>query len=459
MSQQYEIQEPPFEIEESDVKLPRYEPEEFANKGDEGGGDGRKRKRALLIFGLVVLIGAAAGVFYWLHARQFEETDDAQVNGYLSPIGTRIDGTVTKVYVHDNQAVKVGDPLVDLDPRDAQVALDQALAQLAQARGLLSSERPDVPITKVQNATNIISARAEVASAEAAVATAQRDRDRTAAQVVQQQAANAKAQSDLKRYSQLVQKQEVSELTFDQYTSNAKQQAASLAAAKSALLAAKRTIDQRKAQLTQAQSKLQESRETALPLLLVRRAGVAQEMANVKAAEAKVEGARLNLQYTKIVAPVAGIVMKRSAQVGARVQAGQQILTIAEIGNLWVTANFKETQLLHMQPGQQATIHVDALDRDFNGTLEAIGGSTGSVASVLPPENATGNYVKVVQRIPIRIEIDRGQKGLNRLRPGMSVEPEVRVSAPQGRSHRHLNTSQATASPKPASALYSSFLK
>ncbi|HEX7363521.1 MAG TPA: HlyD family secretion protein [Bryobacteraceae bacterium] len=409
------------------MKLPRYEPEKFANKDDESGDDGRKRKRALLIFGLVVLIGAAAGVFYWLHARQFEETDDAQVNGYLSPIGTRIDGTVIKVYVHDNQTVKAGDPLVDLDPSDNQVALDQALAQLTQARGLLSSGRPDIPIIKVRNASNIVSARSEVAGAEAGVATAERDRDRAAAQVVQQQAANAKAQSDLKRYSQLVQKQEISKAEFDRYTSNAKQQAAGLAAAQSALLAAKRTIDQRKAQLTQAQSKLQESRETALPLLLVRRAAVQQEMGSVKAAEAKVEGARLNLQYTKIVAPVAGIVMKRSAQVGARVQAGQQLLTIAQIGDLWVTANFKETQLLHMRPGQRATIHVDALDRDFNGSVEAIGGSTGSVASVLPPENATGNYVKVVQRIPVRIKLDRGQDGLNRLRPGMSVEPEVRV--------------------------------
>ncbi len=386
-----------------------------------------KRGRALLIFGAILLVAAVGGLLYWMHARNFEDTDDAQIDGNLSPIGTRIDGNIIKVYVQNNQTVKVGDPLVDLDPRDNRVSLDQAEAQVRAAQSMLSSQRPNVPITQIQNSTNILSARADVVSSEAAIATAERDRDQAAAQVVQQEAANAKAQNDLKRYRILVDKQEISKADFDQYESTAKQAAANLVAMQSALLAAERTVDQRRAQLDQSKSKLVQNEQTAVPQLLVRRATVEQQFASLKSAEAQREQAMLNLDYARIKAPVAGIVMKRSAQVGARVQAGQQLLTISEINDLWITANFKETQLLNMRPGQHATIHVDSLDRDFNGSVETIGGSTGSVSSTLPPENATGNYVKVVQRIPVRIALDPNQEAADRLRPGMSVEPKVRV--------------------------------
>jgi membrane fusion protein (multidrug efflux system) len=342
-------------------------------------------------------------------------------------MGTRIDGTVVRVYVQNNQMVKVGDPLVDLDPHDNQVRVDQAQAQLAQAKSGLAGERPNIPITEVENSTNILSARADVASGQAAVAAAERDRDQAEAQVLQQEAANARAQSDLQRYTILAAKQEISKSDFDQYNSNAKQQAANLQAVKAAVLAAARTVDQRTAQLDQARSKLIQNEKNASPQLSIRHASVEQQAANLQTAESQLEQAQLNLSYTKILAPVPGIVMKRFAQVGARVTAGQQLLTISEVGDLWVTANFKETQLLHMRPGQHATIHVDSLDRDFTGSLDTIGGATGSIASTLPAENATGNYVKVVQRIPVRIKLDPNQDGLDMLRPGMSVEPEVHV--------------------------------
>jgi len=387
----------------------------------------RKRKRALVIFAVVLGIAAIGGLLYWLHARQFEDTDDAQIDGNLSPIGTRIDGTVVEVYVQNNQTVNIGDPMVDLDPRDNQVKLDQVKAQLTQAHSQLLGERPNVPITEVQNSTNILSAKADVASAQAAVAAAERDRDQAEAQVLEQQAANSRAQNDFERYKILAVKQEISKSDFDQYDSNAKQQAANLQATQAALLAADRTVDQRMAQLDQSKSRLVQNEKNAAPQLSIRRASVEQQQANLENADAQLEQAQLNLNYTKIAAPVAGIVMKRSAQVGARVSAGQQLLTISEIGNLWVTANFKETQLLHMRPGQRATIYVDALDRKFTGSVETIGGATGSIASTLPPENATGNYVKVVQRIPVRIKLDPDQDGLDRLRPGMSVEPNVHV--------------------------------
>ena len=387
----------------------------------------RKRSRTMTIFAAVLAIAAICGLLYWLHARHYEDTDDAQIDGNLSPIGTRVDGTVVKVYVQNNQTVKVGDPLVDLDPRDLQVKLDQLQAQLAQARGQLAGERPNVPITEVENSTDILSATADVASDEAAVAAAERDRDQAEAQVVQQEAANARAQSDLGRYTILAAKEEISKSDFDQYDSNAKQQAANLQAVQAALLAAARTVDQRKAQLEHAKSQLDQNEKNAAPQLSIRHASVDQQVANLKTAEAQLEQAQLNLSYARIVAPVAGIVMKRFAQLGSRVATGQQLLTISEIGDLWVTANFKETQLLHMRSGQHATIHVDSLDRDFTGSVDTIGGATGSIASTLPAENATGNYVKVVQRIPVRIKLDPNQDGLDMLRPGMSVEPNVQV--------------------------------
>jgi len=389
--------------------------------------DQRKRTRMLASFMVVLAIAAIGGLLYWLHVRHYEDTDDAEIDGNLSPIGTRVDGTVVKVYVQNNQMVKVGDPLVELDPRDIQVKLDQAKAQLAQARGQLAGERPNVPITEVENSTEILSAAADVASDEAAVAAAERDKDQAEAQVVQQKAANAKAQSDLGRYTILAAKEEISKSDFDQYDSNAKQQAANLQAVQAALLAAARTVDQRRAQLEHAKSQLDQNEKNAAPQLSIRHASVDQQRANLKTAEAQLEQAQLNLSYARIVAPVAGIVMKRFAQVGSRVATGQQLLTISEIGDLWVTANFKETQLLHMRSGQHATIHVDSLDRDFTGSVDTIGGATGSIASTLPAENATGNYVKVVQRIPVRIKLDPNQDGLDMLRPGMSVEPNVHV--------------------------------
>jgi membrane fusion protein (multidrug efflux system) len=188
-------------------------------------------------------------------------------------------------------------------------------------------------------------------------------------------------------------------------------------------------IDQRRAQLAQVQSKLAQSRRSAPQQIALRRAAVASEEASAKTAQVQVEQARLNLGYTKIAAPVSGIAMKRSAEVGAHVAAGQQLLTIAQIDDVWVTANFKETQLRNIRPQQPAQLHVDSLDRDFDGYVENVGGSTGAVSSVLPPENATGNYVKIVQRIPVRLRFKKNQKGLELLRPGMSVEPEVRIGA------------------------------
>jgi len=387
----------------------------------------RGRGRAFFIFFLILAIAAGLGIYYWLQSRQFETTDDAEVEAHLNAVSSRVDGAIIRVYVDDNQIVRAGDPLVDLDPRDFQVAIDQAKAQLAQASSQVTAQRPNVPITQTESSTNITAAEADVANAEAAVGVAERDRESAAARLVEAQANAAKAKSDLDRYTLLIKNEEVSQQEFDQVAATAKAQDATVTANRAAVEAAARTVQQREAQLLNAKSRLTQYRNTAPEQLAIREANVQSQQANEKTAQATLEQAELKLSYTKIVAPAAGIILKRSAEVGERINAGQQLMMIAQIGDLWVTANFKETQLYNIRPGQTARIHVDALRQDFDAYVETIGGSSGAVASVLPPENATGNYVKVVQRIPVRLRFKPNQNGLDRLRPGMSVEPEVRI--------------------------------
>ena len=385
------------------------------------------KKRNLIVFAFVVAALACGALLYWLHARQFEQTDDAQIDGNMSPISARVEGTIVKVYADNNQLVHAGDLLAELDPQDHQVRLDEMRAQLDQAESHLNGDASQVPITEVNNVTDIRSARAQVESAQASVAVAERDRDQARAQTVAQKALHTRAQSDLARYRKLIAKQEVSKIEFDQVEAVARQQAASFEAATAALASAERNVDMRRAQLEQANSVLLRTEKIAAPQLSARMAAVGQQKAALEASKATLKRAELDLSYTKIYAPVTGIVLKRSAQIGARVAPGQQLLTISQSSPIWVTANFKETQLLHMRPGQPVKVHVDALNRDFKGTVESIGGATGSVSSLLPPENATGNYVKVVQRIPVRIQLPPGQADLDRVRQGMSVEPSVRV--------------------------------
>src|SRR5438874_1088161 len=265
--------------------------------------------------GVGLALVAVAALLWWLHARKIEDTDDAQVDGYITAVSSRVPGTVLRVLVEDNQPVKQGDVLVELDAADLEVAAAQARAAVAQAQAAFAAEQPSVSITATSNRATVQSTEDEVANTEA----------------------------DLE--------------------------------------AARRDLDQ----------------------------------------------AQLNLGYAKVVAPVAGIVGKRSVNVGDRVQPGQQLMSLTQNGELWVTANFRETQIERMRQGQHASVHVDAIDRDYEGIVESFAGATGSRYSLLPPENASGNYVKVVQRIPVRIKLEQGQPEMERLRPGMSAEPKVRV--------------------------------
>ena len=388
----------------------------------------RGRGRAFIIFFLLLAIAAGVGLYFWLQSRQFETTDDAEVEAHLNSISSRVDGAITRVYVDDNQIVKAGDPLVDLDPRDFQVSHRSSSRAGGQARSQVTAQRPNVPITQIESSTNISGAEADVANAEAAVGVAERDRE---------SAARASGRS-------AGQRRQGQSRPFSLHTCSSRMKKfRSRSSIRSRPPPKPRTLpwtptaprwkpraapwNSARPSLCKVKSRLSQYKTNAPAQLAIRQANVQSQQANEQTAQAMLEQAELKLSYTKIVAPAAGIVLKRSAEVGERINAGQQLMMIAQIGDLWVTANFKETQMHNIHPGQSARIHVDALRQDFEGYVETIGGSTGAVASVLPPENATGNYVKVVQRIPVRLRFKPNQNGLDRLRPGMSVEPDVRI--------------------------------
>ncbi len=387
--------------------------------------DGRRRTLLFAaVVGCVILIAALA---VWLYSRRYESTDDAQVDGHLNGITARIDGDVKAVYVEENQSVKAGDALVELDPRDFQVAVEQAQAQLLKAQADARAENPNLPIIQNTSQTNVLTTKSEVPNAEAAVATAERDQSAAQSQVEVVEANNAKAQADVMRYKSLVDKNEVSRSDYDQVVSQAKAFAASVESARASAEAAQKVVEQRKAQLDEARSLMASAAVNAPNQIAISRANLQSKEADVQAMMAQLDRAQLDLSYCKIVAHVAGVVTKRTVEVGEHVSKGQRLVTLADLGDLWVTADFKESQLRLMHPGQSVTISVDAFDQDFDGTVEAMPGSTGSITSLLPPENATGNYVKVVQRLPVRIRFKPGQQGLERLRPGMSVVPKVWV--------------------------------
>ena len=359
-------------------------------------------KWVVLIF-VLVLIGA--GIWVWRYYSARESTDDAQVDAHIAPVSARVSGTVIKVLVENNMKVKAGDMLVQLDPKDYQVALDKAKADLADAQAAAQAARTSVPITSTSTRSGVDIAHATVAAAQKQVAAAN-------ARLAEAEANHTRAAQDLDRMRELVSKQEVSRQQYDTAVAAEKAARATVDAASASVASAESQVTQAEAQLKQAQTAPQQIAVTQA------RAGAAE--ASVGRAQANLEQAQLNLGYTSLRAPVDGIVSKRNVEPGQVVQAGQPLLSLVDLDNVWVTANFKETQLKDMRVGQSATIHVDAYDHDLKGHVDSIGGGTGAVFSLLPPENATGNYVKVVQRVPVRVFFEPGQD-VSKLRPGMSV--------------------------------------
>ena len=382
------------------------------------------RLRVGLTIGGIVLV--VAGVFLWRYFTSYESTDDAQIDGHLNSISARVSGHVQKLLVEDNQYVQAGTPLVQIDPRDYQIAVDRAKAYYADALATAQAAQVNVPITSVSATSQESSAQADVENARAGIAAARKQYEAALAQLAQAEANNVKAQDDVARYKQLVDKQEISQQQYDQAVATAKASAASVDAARASAAATQQAVAQAQAKLAQAEANLRAAR-TAPQQIAVTRSRFQSAQATAERYKAELEQAELNLQYTLIVAPVSGIVTNRTVEVGQNVQIGQELMKIINLDDIWVTANFKETQLRHVRVGQPVTIHVDANGKDYKGHVQSIAGASGAITSLLPPENATGNYVKVVQRIPVKITFDPGETKEHVLRPGMSVEPKVRT--------------------------------
>jgi membrane fusion protein (multidrug efflux system) len=372
---------------------------------------------------LVVLLLIVGGVLLWRYFSTYESTDDAQVDVHLYPVSARISGYVVKVNVDDNQWVQQGTVLVEIDPKDYEAAVAQAEANLASAQATAESLNITVPITSVNTSSQLKFTSSDIDTADAGVIASERQLTAAHAQLEAAQANDVKAQDDLRRYKTLVDKREVSEQVYDQALAAAKSSTASVAAAQANESAAGQFVHQAASRLAQANANHQ-SAETGPQQVSSTRARVRAAIADVAERRALLDLAELNLQYTKIVAPVTGEVNK-SVVVGLNVQPGQQLLTVVPLDEVWITANFKETQLRHMRVGQKAEIHVDSSGRTFKGHVDSIAGATGPLFSLLPPENATGNYVKIVQRIPVKIVLEPGENRDRQLRPGMNVVPDV----------------------------------
>jgi membrane fusion protein (multidrug efflux system) len=386
----------------------------------------RASRRPLIIGGAAVVL-AVAGLGYWLHGRHFEATDDAQIDGTISDVSPRVSGNVSAVYVLENQPVKAGDTLADIDPEDLRISVEQAKASVALAQAQLEAEDPSVPITLASNESAVASAGSDLAAAQAALSGARSEVEQLTAQLAQAVANDRTAQLEKDRSQKLIAQGAVAQADFDQRLNAAAASRANVDALQQSLAAARDRVNQQVAQLVALRSHVAEIQVNAPRHVATQKATVDARHASLDLANAQLAQAERNLAYAKIVAPVTGIVAKKSIAVGDHVAPGQTVVAIAETASYWVTANFRETQLEDMHPGQPARIHVDALDADLHGVVESIGGATGARLSVFPPENAAGNYVKVVQRIPVRIKLDPDQNGLDRLGVGMSVEPEVTV--------------------------------
>ena len=401
----------------------------------------KKNPLAKPIVILVVIVAVLAVGWFWWDSRHWENTDDAEIDGHIYPISARVGGQVIKVTVDDGQFVHQGDVLVVTDPTDYKVALDRAQADYQDSQAASDAARFGVPVSSVGSFSQIRSASADMSNALAGVSAAQKQVAAAEAQVEEAKATAEKLNADVVRYRMLLDKKEIAQQQFDQATSSAIAANATVRAREAALLAARAQVDQAQSRVAQAQAEVNNAQVTPKQ--------VQATEAKAKSADAQVlryksalDQAQLNLNYTTIVAPVDGVVGKRSVQLGQNVSPGQDLMAVVPLRDIWVTANFKETQLEHMQPGQPVKVKVDTYGgRKWDAHVTSIGGATGAKYSLLPPENATGNYVKVVQRIPVRIDFDNNDKpdfnqdGL--LRPGMSVDPDVKVSVQPEHSNSH----------------------
>jgi len=384
--------------------------------------------RARLALVVVAIAAVLGGTLWWLHSRRYESTDDAQIDGHLNPISARVAGTVVAVApgVEDNRFVQAGTVLVEIDPADYQAQLDQAAADVARLEAAAAASRAEVPVASANATGQLQVAQAMLGQARDAVGAARANREAARARLAQAEANAKRAEDDRARYANLAAKQEISRSEYDRRATEARTAQDQVAAARAEVASAEQQVSAAQGKVAQQQADLLRAR-SAPEQIQAAQARSGSASADLERARSQLEIARLNLARTKIVAPVSGVVGRRSVEVGQRVQPGQELLTLIQLDDIWVTANFKETQLANVRPGQPATLHVDTYGRDYSGHVESIAAATGARFSLLPPENATGNFVKVVQRLPVRIRIDKGQDKDHLLRPGMSVDAKIQV--------------------------------
>jgi membrane fusion protein, multidrug efflux system len=394
--------------------------------------------RVRILIPIAIVIALGVGVWLWMTAGR-ESTDDAQTEAHVVQVAPRVGGTVLKVLVNDNQTVEAGATLVELDPRDFQIAVEKARADVADAEASSKAAAANALVTATGATTGVTAAAGGVAQSRAAIEEAERGVEGARGQLeaarsqVRQAEANAnKAAKDVERYKGLLAKDEVSQQQFDTAVATADAQHAAVDAAKGGVAAAEAGLRAAQSRLMQAnvgeeqaQAALQ-SAKTAPQQISAIRARAAAAEAHAQQMRSQLAQAELNLQYTTVRAAVAGLVSRKSVEPGQIVQAGQPLMALVALHDVWVVANFKETQLQNMRPGQRATVKIDAIGgKEFTGKVDSIAGATGARFSLLPPENATGNFVKVVQRVPVKIVLDPNQDPEGLLRPGLSAEPTV----------------------------------
>ena len=398
---------------------------------------GRDRLKWLVLILVLVVGGSALGL--WRHFAVRETTDDAQIDGHIIPVSARVSGTVLEVNVNDNQSVEAGQVLVKLDPKDYQTAVEHARADLAMAEAVAAAARTGVPIASITTGSQLTTSGARLESARAGVEATLKEvdaaharRSATEARLAEAQARSTKASRDFDRMKLLIDKEEISQQQYDAAVADAEAARATVESAKADLAGAEQYVKVSESRLAQANAALAQAKadvqaaETAPQQVAVTRAHADAAEARVQMARAALAQAELNLQYTTVKAPESGEISHKTVQVGQILQAAQPMMALVPLHDIWVTANFKETQLRNMRPGQQASISVDAFGgRKFQGHVDSIAAATGEKFSLLPPENATGNYVKVVQRVPVKIVFEEGQDPEHLLRPGMSVVPTV----------------------------------
>jgi membrane fusion protein (multidrug efflux system) len=418
------------------LEEPKDSEKQEKKKAAQGPAPRTRRKVLLAIAGVVLLGGVAEGAYLFLGTRV--STDDAQVDAHNAPIAPKISGNVAEILVGDNQMVKAGQVLVRIDPRDYQARVDQARAALAIAQSNSIGAGANVPLTEHVTTSAVSSADGQLAAAEAQYLGSKSDYDRAStselayaqADVDAKRATRDRARSDLSRMQPLVEKDEISKQQFDSYVATARVAESDVQAAEQNLTNARKKADSSDAAVLQALARVNTARadleqaKANRQKVEISSAQAGSAAASIQQARANLEGAELQLSYTTISAPLDGMVTRKTIQAGQIVQPGQTLLIVVPLDEVWVTANFKETQLANVRPGQRAEVKVDMYGHAFEGRVDSIAGATGASLSLLPPENATGNYVKVVERIPVKIVLTGTPSGFV-LRPGMNADATI----------------------------------